>query len=190
MHTGGSPVRFSFNNRETYEKNLPETKTWTINFRSYKHFSNEAYRESLKYELSKEVSINNDDGLQRFCDINNNILNRHAPCERKHAQDNQMPFVSLLKKSEKQYFENLNEKDILNNNLSGKTIKSYHFLIRLWKEINLFEKGESVKTESKYESFTDNIEDQTLREILKYKNLLSIITIQYNFKGRDVFYFS
>ena len=43
--------------------------------------------------------------------------------------------------------------------------------------INLFEKGESVKTESKYESFTDNIEDQTLREILKYKNLLSIITI-------------
>ena len=56
--------------------------------------------------------------------------------------------------------------------------------------INLFEKGESVQTESKYESFTDNIEDQTLREILKYKNLLSIITIQYNFKGRDVFYFS
>ena len=56
--------------------------------------------------------------------------------------------------------------------------------------INLFEKGESVKTESKYESFTDNIEDQTLREILKYKNLLSIITIHYNFKGRDVFYFS
>ena len=56
--------------------------------------------------------------------------------------------------------------------------------------INLFEKGESVKTESKYESFTDNIEDQTLREILKYKNLLSIITIQYNFKGRDFFYFS
>ena len=56
--------------------------------------------------------------------------------------------------------------------------------------INLFEKGESVKTESKYESFTDNIEDQTLREILKYKNLLSIITIQCNFKGRDVFYFS
>ena len=74
------------------------------------------------------------------------------------------------------------------------------------------EKGESVKTEleiaevlnklfsnivnnpeiskySKYESFIDNIEDQTLRAILKYKNHPSIIAIQNKFKGGDVFYF-
>ena len=78
--------------------------------------------------------------------------------------------------------------------------------------INLSEKGESVKTEletaevlnkffsdivnnleiskySKYESFIDNIEDQTLRAILKYKNHPSIITIQNKFKCGDVFYF-
>ena len=78
--------------------------------------------------------------------------------------------------------------------------------------INLSEKGELVKTEletaevlnklfsnivnnleilkySKYESFIDNIEDQTLRAILKYKNHPSIIVIQNKFKGRDVFYF-
>ena len=78
--------------------------------------------------------------------------------------------------------------------------------------INLSEKGESVKTEletaevlnkffseivnnleiskySKYESFIDNIEDQTLRAILKYKNHQSIIAIQNKFKGGDVFYF-
>ena len=76
--------------------------------------------------------------------------------------------------------------------------------------INLSKKGESVKTEletaevlnkffsnivnnleiskySKYESFIDNIEDQTLRAILKYKNHPSII--QNKFKGEDVFYF-
>ena len=76
--------------------------------------------------------------------------------------------------------------------------------------INLSEKGELVKTEletaevlnkffsnivnnleiskySKYESFIDNIEDQTLRAILKYKNHPSIIAIQNKFKDGDVF---
>ena len=78
--------------------------------------------------------------------------------------------------------------------------------------MNLFEKGESIKTEletaeflnkffsnivnnlkisrySKYESFIDNIEDQTLRAILKYKNHQSIIAIQNKLKSKDVFYF-
>ena len=78
--------------------------------------------------------------------------------------------------------------------------------------INLSEKGESIKTEletaevlnrffsnivshleisnySKYESFIDNIEDQTLRAILKYKNHPSFIAIQNKFEDGDVFYF-
>ena len=42
---------------------------------------------------------------------------------------------------------------------------------------------------SKYESFIDNIEDQTLRTILKYKNHPSIIAIQNKFKGGNLFYF-
>ena len=56
-----------------------------MNYRSYKHFSSEAYRESLLQELSKEIFVDNDEGLQRFCEININILNRHAPRKRKHA---------------------------------------------------------------------------------------------------------
>ena len=32
--------------------------------------------------------------MQRFCDININILNRHAPHKRKHARGNQMPFIT------------------------------------------------------------------------------------------------
>ena len=79
--------------------------------------------------------------------------------------------------------------------------------------INLFEKGESVKTGlkaadvlnklfshiandlqiskySKYESFIGNIEDQTLRAILKYKHNPSIIGIQNNFNSGDAFYFT
>ena len=69
-------------------KIFKKLKLRTINYRSYKHFSNEAYRESLLHELSKEVCINNDDDLQRFCDININILNRHAPRKRKNARGN------------------------------------------------------------------------------------------------------
>ena len=78
--------------------------------------------------------------------------------------------------------------------------------------INLSEKGESVQTEletadvlnwlfsdivnnleiskySTYEFFIDNIKDQTLRAILKYKNHPSITATQNKFKGEDVFYF-
>ena len=50
--------------------------------------------ESLYYINSQQVFVNNDDGLQRFCDININILNRHAPRKRKLAQGNQMPFTT------------------------------------------------------------------------------------------------
>ena len=64
-------------------KIFKKLKPRTINDRSYKHFSNEAYRES--HELSREVFVNNDDGLQRLCDIIINIVNRHAPRKRKFA---------------------------------------------------------------------------------------------------------
>ena len=67
--------------RKSFEKLKPRT----INYRSYKHFSNEAYKESLLHELSKEVFVNNYDDLQGFCNININILNKHVACKRKLA---------------------------------------------------------------------------------------------------------
>ena len=76
--------------RKIFKKSKPRT----INYRSYKQFANEAYRESLLHELSKEVFVNNDDGLQRFYDININILNSHASRNRKLARGNQMPFIT------------------------------------------------------------------------------------------------
>ena len=103
---------------------------------------------------------------------------------------------------------------MINNKLFWKTIKSsLPDNVMKRHRINLSEKGESVKTEletaevlnkffsdivnnleiskySKYESFIDNIEDQTLRAILKYKNHPSIIAIQNKFKGGDVFFIS
>ena len=132
-----------------------------INYRSYKNFSNEAFREYLLEKLSKEVFVNNDEGLQRICDINLQMLNQHAPQKIKYVRGNQMPFmtkqlpkqimkrsrlrnnflrneteennilynrqmnhcVSLLRKSKRGYYENLNIKYETDNKLLWKSVK-------------------------------------------------------------------
>ena len=110
-------------------------KPRTINYRPYKHFSNEAYRESLLHELSKEVFVNNNDGLQRFCDININILNRHAPRKRKHARGNQMPFITkdlskaIMKRSK-----------LRNNFLKNRTKENKTLYTKQWNYCVLLEK--------------------------------------------------
>ena len=48
--------------RKSFKKYQPKM----INYRSYKNFSNEKYRETLINNLSKEKLINNDDGFQRL----------------------------------------------------------------------------------------------------------------------------
>ena len=62
------------------------------NYRFYKHFSNEAYRESVINKLLQEKFVNNDNGVQVFCDISLATLNKRAPREIKYAPGNQMPF--------------------------------------------------------------------------------------------------
>ena len=89
MCAGDKTVRFSFNDSDIIRKIFKKLKPRAINYRSYNHFSSEAYKESQLHELLKEVIVNNDDGLQRFCDININILNK-----RKLARGNQMPFIA------------------------------------------------------------------------------------------------
>ena len=76
--------------RESFKKYHPKT----INYRSYKIFSNEKYRETLINDLSKENFINNDDGFQRFCHISLDALNKYASRKKKHARGNQMPFFN------------------------------------------------------------------------------------------------
>ena len=76
--------------RKSFKKYQPKI----INYRSYKNFSNEKYRETLINNLSKENFINNDDGFQRFCHISLDALNKHAPRKKKHARGNQMPFFN------------------------------------------------------------------------------------------------
>ena len=64
-----------------------------INYRFYKNFSNKAFRGCL-LELLKELFVNNDEGLQRFCDINPQVLNQQASQKIKYVRCNQMPFMT------------------------------------------------------------------------------------------------
>ena len=59
---------------------------------SYKNFSNDVFRECLLEKIWKEVFVNNDDGLQRFCHINLEVLNQHAPQKIKYVWGNQNNF--------------------------------------------------------------------------------------------------
>ena len=76
--------------RKTFKKVRPRI----INYRSFKHFSNEAFRVSFKTNLSCEVYINNDNGLERFCKTAIDTLNKIAPIKKKYARSNQMPFMT------------------------------------------------------------------------------------------------
>ena len=76
--------------RKSFKKYQPKK----INYSSYETFSNEKYGETLINNSSKENFINNDDGFQRFCHISLDVLNKHAPCKKKHARGNQMPFFN------------------------------------------------------------------------------------------------
>ena len=81
--------------------------------------------------------------------------------------------VSLLKKSKKKYFANLNEKDILDNKLFWKTIKpsfSDKIMTRNRRNLKKSEKEEKIKTELETEKvlneFFSNIVNNL--EISKY----------------------
>ena len=75
-------------------KSFKKYQRETINYRSYKNFSNEKYWETLLNNLSKEKFINNDDGFQRFLHISLDALNKHAPRQKKHARGYQMHFFN------------------------------------------------------------------------------------------------
>ena len=62
------------------------------NYRDYKHFDINIFRESILYELAKE-SLNNTD-LNKFIEICLKTLNNYAPSKKKYNKDNQMPFMN------------------------------------------------------------------------------------------------
>ena len=75
--------------RKTFKKIPPRI----INYRSFKHFSNKTFRISLESNLSKELYINDDDGLEKFCKTTMDTLNKIASIKKKHVRGYQMPIM-------------------------------------------------------------------------------------------------
>ena len=233
------------------KKSFKKFQPRIINYRSYKHFSNDTFRKDLIDKLSNEELVINDDGMKRFCELNINILNKHAPRKIKYARGNQIPFftkqlskeimtrsrlrnkylrnknednralyvkqrnycVSLLRKSKKKYYENLDERNLIDNKLFWKTIKpSFSDKIITRDRIHLTENGEVVKTEletaetlnnffgnvtkslmipkyNEYDPSTDRVKNRTIRAILKYRNHPSILAIREQKKAQTYFCF-
>ena len=221
-------------------KSLKKLKARVINYRSYKHFSNEVFRENLLAKLSQQTFVNNDYGFKEFCNITLKTLDKYALRKTKHARGNQMPFVtedlsknimkrsrlrnkylksnneenrklydkqrnycvSLLRKTKKAYYENLDDRNVSDNKLFWKTVKlslSEKFSAR--ERISLSENSKIVKTEkqtaevfnnffgnigknfnipqySDFDPVIEKVKDPTLKAILTYEKHPSILAIR------------
>ena len=69
---------YDFTNQKTViRKGFKRFQSRMINYRSCKHFSDGAYRESLMNKLSRESFVKNNDSFQRFCDLSAVTSNKH-----------------------------------------------------------------------------------------------------------------
>ena len=118
--------------------------------------------------------------------------------------------VSLLRKSKKKYYENLHERNLVDNKLFWKTIKpSFSDKIVTRDRIHLTENGEveletaetlnnffgnviknlMIPKYSEYDPSIDMVENRTITAILKYRNHPSILTIRKRKKAQINFCF-
>ena len=201
------------------------------NYRDYRHFDINIFRESILYELAKE-SVSNAD-LNKFIEICLKTLNNYAPSKKKYDRGNQMPFmnkdlskaimdrtrfrnkflknrndenrkkyskqrnycVSLLRKTKKQYYGDLNEKNVLDNKKFWKTVKPFlSYKCPLNEKIIIVENDEIISNDKaevlntffsnivsnlnipEYpvnDPFIDNINDPILKVFLNTKIILA-----------------
>ena len=131
-----------------------------------------------------------------------NIFLQNKSEENKIRYTKQRNFcVSLLRKTKKRYYENLNGKSVVDNNLFWKTVKPLLSDKVMGKDhIHLVENDELIKTDletaevfnnffsnivqnlkisrhTNEEPIVSNINDPTLKAILKYRNHPSITAI-------------
>ena len=79
--------------KTTYKKSQPKI----INYRSYKYFNSESFREEL---IQIEANGNNcDEGFKNFTSSCNVILNKHAPQKKMYVRGNQSPFMNKTSKA-------------------------------------------------------------------------------------------
>ena len=60
-------------------KSFKKLKPRAINYRSYRHFSNEVFGEILLGKLYQQTFVNNEYGFEKFCNITLKTLDKYAP---------------------------------------------------------------------------------------------------------------
>ena len=157
-----------------------------INYRDYRRFQNDVFREELLSELLNVSIGENEEGFSNFLDICKKNVNYHAPCKQKYARGNHLPFmnktlskeimkrtrlrnkflknkndynkrefskqrnycVSLVRKSKKLYYSNLDEKNVTDDKTFSKTIKLFlSDKIVSREKITVIEEDEIVESE-------------------------------------------
>ena len=69
-------------------------KATIIPYRSYKHFSNEAFMADVRNRISQVTSQDNDLEFDLFKAALNEAIQRHAPIKQRYVRANQAPFIN------------------------------------------------------------------------------------------------
>ena len=75
-------------------KSFKKLKSRVINYKSYKHFLNEVFRENLLKKLSQQECVDNDYGFENVYNITLKTLDKYASRKTKHVRGNKMPFMT------------------------------------------------------------------------------------------------
>ena len=74
----------------TFQKLKPRV----INYRDYKHFNNERFRDDLLSEISNSYLEFDNNSFDEFFKMCRSTLDQHAPRKQKYARGNHMPFMN------------------------------------------------------------------------------------------------
>ena len=74
----------------TFQKLKPRV----INYRDYKHFNNERFRDDLLSEISNSYLEFDNNSFDEFFNMCRSTLDQHAPRKQKYARGNHMPFMN------------------------------------------------------------------------------------------------
>ena len=71
-------------------------KPTVINYRDYKHFNNERFRDDLLSELSNSCLEFDNNSFDEFFNTFQSTFDQHAPRKQKYARGNHMPFMTKI----------------------------------------------------------------------------------------------
>ena len=107
-HTWAAPKKLILNRVKmvvtVMKTNFRKLEPKIINYRNYRYFSNDRFREKVTSELSKVVLENSDKGFNRFLDVCKQgrcpwckeALNMYAPVKKKYIRGNNSPFINRI----------------------------------------------------------------------------------------------